>query len=63
MGIFPPRSVIEIADIMVGMGVNAYVGARFTDSGFTGADMNSKTAFLRPRCLQSLFKIAKGEKV
>ncbi len=44
MGIFPPRSVIEIGNIMVGMGVNAYVG-----TGFTGADIdvNSKIAFLR----------------
>ncbi len=33
---------------MVGMGVKAYVGAGFTDSGI---DANSKTAFLR-RCKQ-----------
>ncbi len=44
MGVFPPLSVIEIADIMVGMDVNACVGTGFTDSDI---DVNSKTAFLR----------------
>ncbi len=43
MGIFPPRSVIEIANIKVGMGVKAYVGTGFTDSDI---DFKSKTTLI-----------------